>query len=1058
MAVTPLTYSTLPPSDHQMVQDWVEEFSRSWDEKRFMSRAGELPPPPNPVRPILLLEMIKIDIDRQWQQGRHARLEVYLKAFPELGTMQTVSTDLIVAEYQARQRQGAPVELAKFLARFPNRSEEVRRLVEQTGPPPVVSPGLQETRPISPSTHPKAMPSGERSLPEQFGRYRIIKRLGQGGMGSVYLAYDSQLDRKVALKVPHFQPDDGPEVHERFYREAKAAATLQHPNVCPVYDVGQIEGVHYLTMAFIEGKPLSELITRDKPLPQRNVAALVRKLALALQQAHASGVIHRDLKPANIMINTRKEPVIMDFGLARRVDKGDIRLTKTGAIMGTPAYMAPEQVCGDVRAMGPATDICSLGVILYELLTGRLPFEGNMNEVLGKILMDEPVPPSVYRTDLEPALEAICLKSMAKKLEHRYRSMGEVAAALGEYLKLEPGNAKPAAAGGGKIAAAAASPPGPTATLRPRSTMPAKARVKKTQDADLDGSSDRREPPRRFHWGPLFVAAILLAGVAVFVAMQNRNIQVNVDNTVVVRLPEIKIPDATVNIYLDSREISREELSKPIKIRTGDHELVMKRGDVVVETRKFHVGKEDNDKTIDLPVEQETHARIAQQPPAPVPVPALEKDDQPAGEPSAEIKALIVNLTDPNVGVRRQAAEALQSRGDKTAVPALMERVWDDLWDGRDAFGPADSSKLMALLALKKLGKSKVTGALVKASKSETAEVRVWACIQLAEQKDSESAAGLVACLKDASVKVRVTASASLFAFGPPAVPALVGALFDPDVGVRRQAAESLQKLGDRSNMTADAVKKVAEAAVPHLFKRVADDTWDIHDAFGPADSSKQMALLALRTLDKTQVTSALRKAAISEIAEVRVWACRELAAQIDDDSAAGLVAALKDPVPKVQVTAATSLFSFGAAAAPALVEALFDKDVFVRRQAAETLQKLGDRSTMRAEVVKKVAKDAVPALMKRVADEIWDSRDAFGLADSSKLVALAALRTLAKNQVTSALLNAIRCKNEDVRVWACVQLAEQKDKESSEALRAALKDPSPKVQTAASVALEKRK
>jgi serine/threonine protein kinase len=140
-------------------------------------------------------------------------------------------------------------------------------------------------------------------MPKQFGRYRILRQLGQGGMGSVYLAHDTQLDRPVALKVPRFAAEAGSDAFERFRREARLAATLSHPNICPVYDVGQIEGIHYATMAFIDGKPLSDLLSGPRPLPERSVAAVVRKLAQALQEAHAHGVIHRDLKPSNVMIN-----------------------------------------------------------------------------------------------------------------------------------------------------------------------------------------------------------------------------------------------------------------------------------------------------------------------------------------------------------------------------------------------------------------------------------------------------------------------------------------------------------------------------------------------------------------------------------------------------------------------------------------------------------------------------------------------------------------------------------------------------------------------------------
>jgi serine/threonine protein kinase/WD40 repeat protein len=287
----------------------------------------------------------------------------------------------------------------------------------------------------------KDVPPLHGNLPEQFGHYRIVKLLGRGGMGAVYLARDSRLDRSVALKVPRFAPEDGPQVLERFYREAKAAATIDHPNICRVYDVGEINGVPYLAMRYLEGQPLSVFVKGGNPLGQRQAAALVSKLALALQEAHNKGVIHRDLKPANVMILNGREPMLMDFGLARRAEKGDARLTQSGMILGTPAYMAPEQVAGDGKSVGPATDIYGLGVILYELLTGRLPFEGPIAVVLGQVLAVEPVSAVTLRPELDPRLAAVCQKAMAKKPGERYASMSDLANVLLAYLNLPPASA-----------------------------------------------------------------------------------------------------------------------------------------------------------------------------------------------------------------------------------------------------------------------------------------------------------------------------------------------------------------------------------------------------------------------------------------------------------------------------------------------------------------------------------------------------------------------------------------------------------------------------------------
>lgn len=271
------------------------------------------------------------------------------------------------------------------------------------------------------------------TMPSQIGRYRIIKPLGQGGMGSVFLAQDTELDRLVALKVPNISTDDS-RVRERFNREARLAATLRHPHICPLFDIGEFEGIPYLTMAYIEGKSLSDFV-RSKPVTQRQAALLVRKVALALQEAHQHGVIHRDLKPANVMIDRRGEPTVMDFGLARRVDRSDARITQTGEGIGTPAYMPPEQISATSDNMGPACDIYSLGVILYELLTSRLPFTGNIMAVLAQIANEPPPPPSNLQPDIHPALEAICLRAMAKKPEERQSSMRELAGELEEYLR-----------------------------------------------------------------------------------------------------------------------------------------------------------------------------------------------------------------------------------------------------------------------------------------------------------------------------------------------------------------------------------------------------------------------------------------------------------------------------------------------------------------------------------------------------------------------------------------------------------------------------------------------
>jgi serine/threonine protein kinase len=271
-----------------------------------------------------------------------------------------------------------------------------------------------------------------------IGRYKILKVLGSGSMGSVFLAHDSQLDRQVALKAPRLEHDSSGELSQRLYREARAAATLNHPNICPIYDVSEHEGTCFIAMGYVSGQPLAAYVASKKRQPEREAAKVVRKIALALEEAHAHGILHRDLKPTNIMIDKRGEPIVMDFGVACWFDdRTQTRLTQQGALVGTPAYMSPEQIEGRTK-IGPASDIYSLGVLLYQILTGRCPFEGTVLNVISQVLHQDPPDAREFRPDLSPELIAICERAMRKNPADRFPSMRDFAKALTAFLNDSP--------------------------------------------------------------------------------------------------------------------------------------------------------------------------------------------------------------------------------------------------------------------------------------------------------------------------------------------------------------------------------------------------------------------------------------------------------------------------------------------------------------------------------------------------------------------------------------------------------------------------------------------
>jgi serine/threonine-protein kinase len=317
---------------------------------------------------------------------------------------------------------------------------------------PQVRAGLQQLRRLEqevsalfpPSDPPGGVPRAPppaAELPRVDG-YEVQGELGRGGVGVVYRARHLRLNRPVALKMLLVGPYARPEERERFLREAQALAALVHPNVVQVHEVGDLGGLPYFTMEFVEGGSLAGKLAGTR-LPTREAAALVATLAEAVQAAHDRGIVHRDLKPANVLLTPAGAPKIGDFGLARRLDGGS-GATLTGTALGTPSYMAPEQAKGETRAIGPAVDIYALGVILYELLTGRPPFRAETpTETVRQVLSEEPVPPSRLNASVPRDLETICLKCLHKEPHLRYASASALAEDLHHFLRGEAITARP---------------------------------------------------------------------------------------------------------------------------------------------------------------------------------------------------------------------------------------------------------------------------------------------------------------------------------------------------------------------------------------------------------------------------------------------------------------------------------------------------------------------------------------------------------------------------------------------------------------------------------------
>jgi eukaryotic-like serine/threonine-protein kinase len=342
----------------------------------------------------------------------------------------------LLADLTEDVRQGQPADLDAAATAYPDLAVELRELWAAAQFADVFAQRKAESR-HSRSGRLRAPVIPTSNSGKTFGDFELLSELGRGGMGVVYKARQKSLDRVVALKMILRGEHATPEDLARFQVEAQAAATLRHPNIVPVHAAGEHDGQAYFSMSYVEGETLTAFLARG-PLRGRDAAALLATVARAVDYAHQHGILHRDLKPSNILLDEAGRPHVTDFGLAKRV-KGmepHQRLTQTNAIVGTPAYMAPEQVTGSRGKPSPASDVYSLGVILYEMLTGRPPFQAPTPvDTLLLVLDQDPVRPGMLNPKVDPDLELICLKCIQKEPELRYQSAADLAADLEAYQR-----------------------------------------------------------------------------------------------------------------------------------------------------------------------------------------------------------------------------------------------------------------------------------------------------------------------------------------------------------------------------------------------------------------------------------------------------------------------------------------------------------------------------------------------------------------------------------------------------------------------------------------------
>jgi len=397
-----------------------------------------------------------------WKQGNPISIESLLQAHPQLEEDEDSLLELIYGEFCVRESLGEQPASEEYCQRFSSVAERLERLLEvhralDSGMPSFAS--VQQTVQVSDDCSVAISPEVTTAIHHRptreerktgqspatlgrFGDYHLLHEIDRGGMGVVYKARQVQANRIVALKMILAGKFATKKELQRFYSEAEAAAKLDHPNIVPIYEIGEHDGHPFFTMAYVDGQNLASRL-RQGPLAQREAAAMVREITRAIRYAHQEGIVHRDLKPANILLTKTGQTRITDFGLAKQIGDQN-ELTVTGDVVGTPSYMSPEQINGNSAAVGVQSDVYSLGAILYCLLTGRPPFQAaTILETFTQLTQAEPVPPRQLVPTVSPDLETVCLKCLQKSPAKRYLSTAELLTDLDRFLEGKPVQARP---------------------------------------------------------------------------------------------------------------------------------------------------------------------------------------------------------------------------------------------------------------------------------------------------------------------------------------------------------------------------------------------------------------------------------------------------------------------------------------------------------------------------------------------------------------------------------------------------------------------------------------